>query len=192
LTLKKTKIIVLDRDGVVNEDSEEYIKSPNEWEPIKGSIQAIADLTANGFEIVIATNQSGLARGYFSEYDLANIHTKFLSLVEASGGFISAIFYCPHGPSAGCGCRKPKTGLLRKAETELKISLREEFFVGDSMKDLEAAQAFEMRPILVRTGKGRDTEADLCRTLRRSIPIFNDLSAAAKWIINSKSNMGTS
>ena len=192
MTLKKTKIIVLDRDGVVNEDSEEYIKSPNEWEPIKGSIQAIADLTANGFEIVIATNQSGLARGYFSEYDLANIHTKFLSLVEASGGFISAIFYCPHEPSAGCGCRKPKTGLLRKAETELKISLREEFFVGDSMKDLEAAQAFEMRPILVRTGKGRDTEADLCRTLRRSIPIFNDLSAAAKWIINSKSNMGTS
>jgi D-glycero-D-manno-heptose 1,7-bisphosphate phosphatase len=192
LTLKKTKVIVLDRDGVGNEDSEEYIKSPNEWEPIKGSIQAIADLTANGFEIVIATNQSGLARGYFSEYDLANIHTKFLSLVEASGGFISAIFYCPHGPGAGCGCRKPKTGLLRKAETELKISLREEFFVGDSMKDLEAAQAFEMRPILVRTGKGRDTEADLCRTLRRSIPIFNDLSAAAKWIINSKSNMGTS
>ena len=177
---------------MVNEDSEDYIRSPSEWKPISGSIQAIADLTAYGFEIVIATNQSGLARGYFNEYDLANIHTKLLSLVEASGGFISGIFYCPHAPSAGCNCRKPKTDLLKRAEAELKISLRGKFFVGDSMKDMEAAAAFEMRPILVRTGKGRDTEADLCRTLRRSIPIFNDLSAAAKWIINSKSNMGTS
>ena len=192
MTSNNSKVIVLDRDGVVNEDSEDYIRSPSEWKPISGSIQAIADLTAYGFEIVIATNQSGLARGYFNEYDLANIHTKLLSLVEASGGFISGIFYCPHAPSAGCNCRKPKTDLLKRAEAELKISLRGKFFVGDSMKDMEAAAAFEMRPILVRTGKGGRTETELSGDLRGAIPIFDDLSAATKWIISSKPDIRAS
>ena len=192
MTSNNSKIIVLDRDGVVNEDSENYIRSPTEWEPITGSIQAMADLTANGFDIVIATNQSGLARGYFSEYDLAKIHTKLLSLVEASGGFITGIFYCPHAPSAGCNCRKPKTGLLERAEAELKISLRGKFFVGDSMNDMQAAEAFEMRPILVRTGKGGRTEKELCGALRGTIPVFDNLSSATKWIISSGSNMRVS
>ena len=177
---RNTKIIVLDRDGVINEDSDDYIKSPTEWKPIKGSIQAIADLTAIGFEIIIATNQSGLGRGYFSEYDLANIHTKLLDLVEGSGGLISAIFYCPHSPDEACDCRKPKTGLLKRAEIELRISLNGKFFVGDSISDLEAAQAFEMRPILVRTGKGRVAESNLTAPLHGSVDIFDDLSAAAE------------
>ena len=192
MTSNNSKVVVLDRDGVVNEESKNYVRSPTEWKPITGSIEAIADLTANGFDIVIATNQSGLARGYFSEYDLAKIHTKLLSLVEASGGFISGIFYCPHSPSAGCNCRKPKTGLLKRAEAELKISLRGKFFVGDSMKDMEAAEAFEMRPILVRTGKGGRTEKELCGALRGTIPVFDNLSSATKWIISSGSNMRVS
>lgn len=180
---KNSKVIVLDRDGVINLESDDYIRSPDEWIPIEGSIEAIAALNKNNFRILIATNQSGLARGYFDEYDLANIHSKCCSMVEDSGGFISAIFFCPHLPDAKCACRKPKTGLLKQAETELEISLAGSFFVGDSEKDLETALAFNMAPILVRTGKGHNTESNLNEELRESTAIFDDLKSAVSWIL---------
>ena len=179
---------MLDRDGVINEDSDDYIKSPDEWIPIKGSIDAIARLTHNGYGIVVATNQSGLARGYLNEYDLAKIHSKCCGMVEKAGGLISAIFYCPHPPSADCSCRKPKTGLLKQAESELGVSLTGSFLIGDSMKDLEAALAFGMKPVLVRTGNGSKTELNLDDKLRSSIAVFDDLDSATNWILASNTN----
>src|SRR5690606_28430898 len=106
------KLVILDRDGVINEDSDAYIRSVDEWQPIPGSIAAIARLSRAGYRIAVATNQSGLARGYFDEFTLANMHALMLHLVEEAGGHIDALCYCPHGPDAGCRCRKPAPGLL--------------------------------------------------------------------------------
>ena len=177
------KTIVLDRDGVINEDSSSYIKTAEEWIPISGSISAIARLHQANFRVIIASNQSGLARGYFDEAALARIHDKMNSLVEDSGGVISAIFYCPHSPDAGCSCRKPKTGLLQRAEVEFDISLAGDYFVGDSLKDLQAAASFNMEPLLVRTGNGRQTEVSLSKEIRDQTHIFNDLESAVNWIL---------
>ena len=182
-TSENSKTIVLDRDGVINHDSSSYIKSAEEWIPISGSINAIARLHKENFRVIIASNQSGLARGYFDEAALARMHDKMNSLVEDSGGVISAIFYCPHSPDAGCSCRKPKTELLRRAEVEFDISLAGDYFVGDSLKDLQAATSFNMEPILVRTGKGRQTEVSLSEEIRNQIRIFNDLESAVNWIL---------
>ena len=155
--LKGSKTIVLDRDGVINQDSSTYIKSAEEWIPISGSINAIARLHQANFRVIIASNQSGIARGYFDEAALTRMHDKMNSLVEDSGGVISAIFYCPHSPDEGCSCRKPKTGLLNEQRLNL-ISPWPGVFCGDSLKDLQAAISFNMEPILVRTGNGRQTE----------------------------------
>ena len=177
------KAIVLDRDGVINEDSDDYIKTADEWQPIAGSLEAIARLHSAGYVVAVATNQSGLSRGYFDEYDLANIHQKMLALVEERGGVIDGIFYCPHGPGEGCGCRKPATGLLSQIETELDLQLEQAYFVGDSRKDLEAAIAFRMQPILVRTGKGRQTEQALLAEPLPGVSIFDDLQTAVDKLI---------
>ena len=181
--IEASKIIVLDRDGVINQDSYDYIKSAEEWTPIKGSIEAIARLHKRGYVVVIASNQSGLARGYFNETALAEMHDKLNLLVENAGGLVSAIFYCPHSPDDGCSCRKPKTGLLEQAEDELGISLVDSYFVGDSFKDLHAAWAFNMAPILVRTGKGRETESSLSRKLKSRTLVFDNLKSAVNWIL---------
>ena len=182
-TPEGSKTIVLDRDGVINRDSSSYIKSAEEWIPISGSINAIARLHKANFRVIIASNQSGLARGYFDEAALTRMHDKMNSLVEDSGGVISAIFYCPHSPDAGCSCRKPKTGLLQQAEVEFDISLAGDYFVGDSLKDLQAATSFNMEPILVRTGKGRQTEVSLSEEIRNQTRIFDDLESAVNWIL---------
>ena len=179
-----SKTIVLDRDGVINEDSSSYIKTAEEWIPISGSIDAIARLHQANFRVIIASNQSGIARGYFDEAALTRMHDKMNSLVEDSGGVISAIFYCPHSPDEGCSCRKPKTGLLERAEVEFDISLAGDYFVGDSLKDLQAANSFNMEPILVRTGNGRQTEIALSKEMRDQTRIFNDLKSAVSWILN--------
>ena len=185
-TPESSKAIVLDRDGVINQDSSSYIKSADEWVPISGSINAIARLHQANFRVIIASNQSGLARGYFDEAALTRMHEKMNLLVENAGGVISAIFYCPHSPDAGCSCRKPKTGLLRRAEIELDISLTGDYFVGDSLKDLQAATSFNMEPILVRTGKGRQTEISLSKEIRDKTAIFNDLESAVNWILKKR------
>lgn len=172
------KVVILDRDGVINQDSADYIRNADEWSPIPGSVEAIARLYRSGYKIVVATNQSGLARGYFDEYALANIHSKMCSMVEEAGGLIEGIFFCPHAPDAGCSCRKPGTGLLVQIEHELSCSLAGCIFIGDSSKDLQSAMAHGCKPALVRTGNGATVEADYDGVKQFSIPVFDDLQQA--------------
>lgn len=169
------KIIILDRDGVINEDSDEYIKSPDEWIPIPGSIEAIARLTAAGYRVLVATNQSGVARGMFSLQTLANIHQKMHSLVESSGGQVEKIFFCPHGPEDHCDCRKPLPGLFHQIAEYLGRSLQDIPAVGDSFRDLAAAEKGGALPILVRSGKGERTIAKHGNEL--NIPVYANLKA---------------
>lgn len=172
-------MVVLDRDGVVNRDSDEFIKSPAEWEPLPGSIEAIADLSQAGFLVTLATNQSGLARGLFDLAALDSIHEKFRELVKSHGGAVGGIFYCPHGPEDGCSCRKPATGLLRQIEARFACSLRDCWFIGDSLRDLQAARTHGCRPVLVRTGNGTKTEKLLKINDLESIYVFENLRHAA-------------
>lgn len=167
------KLIILDRDGVINEDSEQFIKSPEEWVPIAGSLEAIARLHREGYRVVVITNQSGVARGLFDTDTLMKIHAKMIESVRAKGGEIDSIFFCSHGPDDGCRCRKPLPGLFEEVSDRLKTNLHGVYAVGDSERDLVAARAVQARPVLVRTGKGK-------RTARKSkqldgVPIFDDL-----------------
>lgn len=175
------KLIVLDRDGVINEDSDEYIKSPDEFIPIPGSIEAIARLTQAGWRVVVATNQSGIARGYYDLAMLQRIHDKLHQLVAAHGGHIEAIFFCPHGPDDGCDCRKPKPGLFREIEDRLQIALHGAPAIGDSLRDLQAAGSAGAMPILVRTGKGERTLAE--GSALEDIPVYADLQAAVEELL---------
>ncbi|MCF6765715.1 D-glycero-beta-D-manno-heptose 1,7-bisphosphate 7-phosphatase [Thiotrichales bacterium 19S3-7] len=151
-------LIILDRDGVINEDSDQYIKSADQWHDIQGSIQAIAELTKLHIPIAIATNQSGLARGYFDLITLYEMHSKMLNKVKALNGMINYIAYCPHGPNDQCHCRKPNIGLLEEISNKLQIPLNQKvFFIGDSYKDIQAAITANITPILVKSGKGKKT-----------------------------------
>lgn len=179
------KLVILDRDGVINHDSPDFIKSVDEWQPIEGSLEAIAKLSRLGFTIVVATNQSGLARGLFDLDDLEAMHSKLSEMVETRGGSIAAIFYCPHGPDDGCSCRKPKTGLIDAIEVEFDVCAEGAPFIGDSLRDLETALAKDCHPILVRTGKGEETLNKLTTNPvegLESTPVFDDLAAAAAYI----------
>jgi len=176
-------LVILDRDGVINHDSDDYIKSVEEWLPIPGSIEAIARLSQAGYKVVVATNQSGLARGYFDEITLANIHSYMNSLVEHAGGNIDAVFYCPHGPDANCLCRKPLPGLLNQIEAEFNTNLENNFFVGDTEKDIDVALTKHCRPILVRTGKGTSTEKQLSAQKKALVIIVDDLASAVDFIL---------
>lgn len=171
------KLVILDRDGVINHDSDKFIKSPDEWVPIPGSLEAIARLNREGYKVVIISNQSGVARGLLDTDMLAKIHAKMIESVRAKGGEIEAIFFCPHGPDDGCRCRKPLPGLFEEVADRLKVSLSGVPAVGDNEHDVLAARAVQAQPILVRTGKGR-------RTARRSkqlkdTPIYDDLATFA-------------
>lgn len=177
------KIIVLDRDGVINHDSDNYIKSVEEFIPIDHSISAIVRLCEAGFKVVVATNQSGLARNYFDDERLSEMHHLLCTIVEKAGGVIDGIFYCPHHPNDGCSCRKPGTGLLQQIEKEFACKLQGCYFVGDSLQDIEAARAFGCNPILVRTGKGLITEQLLNESNDFSVPTDDDLSAAVSRIL---------
>ena len=174
------KVVVLDRDGVINQDSDDYIKTADEWIPVEGSIEAISALSTSGYRVMVATNQSGIGRKLFDEYALAQIHHKLCSLVEDAGGLIDGIFYCPHTPDQGCQCRKPATGLLQQIETEFECSLRGCTFVGDSYKDMQAALAFGCKPVLVRTGKGVQTEQRLREENLNEIPVYDNLACAVR------------
>ncbi|MEQ8955153.1 MAG: D-glycero-beta-D-manno-heptose 1,7-bisphosphate 7-phosphatase [Gammaproteobacteria bacterium] len=176
-------VIVLDRDGVINHDSDDYIKSPDEFEPIDGSLDAIALLSNNGFRLAVATNQSGLARGLFDHYQLARIHQKLLSAVEQQGGYIEGIFFCPHGPEEGCNCRKPRTGLIEQVENEFGESVLGCYLVGDSLRDLQAASTYGCVPVLVRTGNGKITEQELADKALGDVQVFDDLLAFARTLV---------
>ncbi|MEZ5489941.1 MAG: D-glycero-beta-D-manno-heptose 1,7-bisphosphate 7-phosphatase [Gammaproteobacteria bacterium] len=174
------KLVILDRDGVINQDSDSYIKSPEEWLPIEGSLEAIARLHEYGFKVAVATNQSGVARGLFDLYTLARIHQKMCNLAEESGGLIDGVFFCPHGPDQGCGCRKPQPGLLTQIASEFEVSLQGVPFVGDSLKDLQAARNAGCRPILVLTGKGRQTLETSDPAELSDVTVVADLREAVK------------
>jgi D-glycero-D-manno-heptose 1,7-bisphosphate phosphatase len=177
---ERAKLVVLDRDGVINEDSGEFIKSVPEWHPIPGSLEAIAALSRAGYRIVVVTNQSGIGRGLLTERALADIHARMSAAVRDAGGALAGIYHCPHHPDAGCDCRKPKTGLLQRVESDFGCSLAGVPFVGDRFSDLDAARAVGARAILVRTGTGAATEAALGE---RAVEVFDDLAAAARAIL---------
>lgn len=170
------KLIILDRDGVINEDSDAFVKSVDECQLIPGSVDAIARLSKAGFTVIVATNQSGLARGLFDEYALARIHQYIVEQVEEAGGKIAAFFYCPHGPDDNCSCRKPLPGLLNQAERELSLSVEGCYFVGDSLRDLQAAQAADCLPVLVTTGKGANTQTNGLPEALKHTPVYVNLS----------------
>jgi D-glycero-D-manno-heptose 1,7-bisphosphate phosphatase len=151
------KLVILDRDGTINQDSDQYIKSPAEWKPIPGSLEAIARLTQGGWRCVVATNQSGIARGLFDMATLNAIHAEMHRAVGRAGGRIDAIFFCPHAADSNCECRKPKPGLLREIASRLDVELEGVPMIGDALRDVEAAAAVGAKPYLVLTGKGRKT-----------------------------------
>jgi D-glycero-D-manno-heptose 1,7-bisphosphate phosphatase len=162
MSLSASKLIILDRDGVINEDRDDYVKSVDEWVPLPGSLEAIALLNQAGYQIAIATNQSGISRGYFTVNDLHAMHSKMEQLLKPLGGHIDSIFFCPHVDSHACDCRKPLPGLmkeiaLRYKRTGSKLPLLGVPIVGDSLRDLQAGIALGASPHLVLTGKGQKT-----------------------------------
>lgn len=173
--------VLLDRDGVINEDSEDFIKSPGEWVALPGSLEAIARLTRAGFRVVVLTNQSGIARGLFDESALNQIHAKMSAEVGAAGGSIEAVFHCPHGPSDQCDCRKPRPGMFLRFARQFATSLIGVPAIGDSLRDIQAASAVNASPILVRTGKG---EATLRQNPDLELPIVANLYEAATLLID--------
>ena len=175
------KLLILDRDGVINYDSDAYIKSVAEWIPLPGSIEAIAQLSKAGWTVAIATNQSGIARGYYDIATLEAMHARLRALVAEQGGEVGLVVYCPHGPDEGCDCRKPKPGMLKIIAEHYKVPLAGIWFVGDSLGDLEAAKAVDSQPVLVKTGKGEKTQA---KNLPVGTLIFDDLAAVAAELIN--------
>ncbi|TSA20221.1 MAG: D-glycero-beta-D-manno-heptose 1,7-bisphosphate 7-phosphatase [Betaproteobacteria bacterium] len=175
------KLIILDRDGVINFDSDHYIKSPDEWRPIPGSLAAIARLNQAGYRVVVASNQSGVGRGLFDMNTLNAIHSKMHKLVGQAGGRIEAVFFCPHGADAGCDCRKPKPGLFEEIARRCHSDLRGVPTIGDSLRDLQAGVAVGCRPYLVRTGKGLRTIAK--GGLPEGTQVVDDLAAAVDAVL---------
>ena len=177
------KLIILDRDGVINEDSDDYIKSVDEWQPLAGSIDAIARLSKNNYRIAVATNQSGIARGYFDMDTLMAMHEKMHQRVNDAGGVIDAVFFCPHGPDDDCECRKPKPGMYIDIGKRFRSDLKDVPVIGDSLRDLQAAEAVGARPILVRTGKGERTLNSLAGAAK-GMEVYDNLAAAVDALSN--------
>lgn len=178
--LFRPAFVILDRDGVINQDSPDYIKDPDEWLPEPGSIEAIARLTQQGIAVYVATNQAGLARGKFELPSLEATHQKMRETVAAAGGEIAGIRYCPHHPDDNCVCRKPAPGLLHMLADDFGLKLADGYFVGDSLKDLQAAEAAGSHGALVLTGNGQKTLAarpDFDR-------VFSNLAAFVDQILN--------
>ena len=175
------KLAILDRDGVINHDSEQYIKSPAEWRPIPGSIEAIARLNQHGFRIAVATNQSGIGRGLFDMATLNAINDKMMEMVFRQGGRIDALFFCPHTAVEECNCRKPRTGMLEEIAARFHTELKGVPSIGDSLKDLQAAEAVGAQPILVLTGKGKATKED--GGMPKKSLVFDDLGEASRYLI---------
>lgn len=180
------RLVILDRDGVINRDSDDYVKSLAEWIPYPTAIQAIARLSRAGWTVAVATNQSGIARGYYDETTLAEMHAELHRLVKDAGGDIAHIAFCPHGPEDGCHCRKPLPGLLEQIRVALGMeNLAGSWMVGDSLRDLQAGDSVGCRAVLVRTGKGERTLAKHSALTAPSsaTPIFDDLAAFVDWLL---------
>lgn len=173
------KIIVLDRDGVINEDSDNYIKHPDEWHPIPGSLEAIAQLKQRGWTVAVATNQSGIRRGYYNRQTLHAMHQKFQALLKSHAVKVDWISYSPYVADDCSPCRKPQTGMLRAIENRFGCSLQGQPMVGDTLADIRVAKAQSMQPFLVRTGKGMRTLASEESELE-GVPVYDSLAAAVE------------
>jgi len=181
------KLVILDRDGTINADSDQFIKSPEEWEPLPGALDAIARLNHAGWHAVIASNQSGLGRGLFDVASLNAMHAKMHKMLSAQGGRIDAVFYCPHSPDEGCRCRKPMPGLFEQIADRFGVDIKGVPVVGDGLRDLQAGVAAGCEPHLVLTGKGAEFKG---KTLPSEYPpgtrMHDDLAAFAEWLISSQ------
>ncbi len=175
------KLIILDRDGVINFDSVHFIKNPNEWIPIPGSLEAIALLNQNGYRVTVATNQSGISRGLYDMATLNAIHDKMYRALGQLGGRIDAVFYCPHANEDNCSCRKPNSGMFEDIGRRFGINLLGVPCVGDSLRDLVAGVNVGCKPILVKTGKGLETLQN--DNLPEGTLVYADLAEAVKYII---------
>jgi D-glycero-D-manno-heptose 1,7-bisphosphate phosphatase len=172
------KLVILDRDGTINHDSDNFVKSLEEWRPIEGSLEAIARLTQADYRIAVATNQSGIARGLFDTATLIAIHNNLQRAVAQVGGRIDAFFFCPHAADSACECRKPKPGMLLEIARRFNVSLETVYMVGDALRDLEAAAGAGAKPVLVLTGKGKKTQKE--GKLPPGTAVFEDLAAFAE------------
>ena len=175
------QLVILDRDGVINEDSDEYIKSVDEFVPLPGSLAAIARLNRAGYTVAVATNQSGVGRGLFDLATLGAMHDKLQRLLAKEGGKVDRIFFCPHTPDGACDCRKPLPGLMQQIAAHYKTPLTDVPVIGDSLRDLEAARAVGARPLLVKTGKGQRTLA--AGEGLDDVPVYADLAAAVDGLV---------
>jgi D-glycero-D-manno-heptose 1,7-bisphosphate phosphatase len=175
------KLVILDRDGVINQDSDSFIKSPEEWKPIPGSLEAIARLNHAGYQVILATNQSGVGRGLFEVSTLNAIHDRMHRALAHMGGRIDAIFFCPHSQEANCSCRKPRAGLLEEIARRFNVDLKGVPSIGDALRDLQASATVGAAPILVLTGKGAKTEAE--GGLPEGTQVYPDLAAAVRAIV---------
>lgn len=176
-------LVILDRDGVINRDRDDFIRCPEDWEPLPGSLEAIARLTRAGVRVAVATNQSGVGRGLFDEATLGSIHRRMEAEIVKAGGALDKIVYCPHHPDAGCDCRKPKPGLLLALARDYGRSLVGVPCIGDSRRDIEAAVAAGARPILVMTGNGERTRAALAPELPEC---YADLAGAVDRLLEER------
>ena len=183
-------LVILDRDGVINQDAADFIRSADAWRPLPGAPEAIARLHAAGWWIAVATNQSGIARGLFDARALAAIHDRMEQVIRQAGGRIDHVAFCPHGPADGCGCRKPAPGLIHDIEAALGMNARGAPFVGDALRDLRAARAAGCRPVLVRTGRGRQTERELDDEAAQGVMVFDDLAAFAEYWLRRSDHAG--
>ena len=170
------KLVILDRDGVINEDAPDYVKSPDEWHPIPGSLEAIAKLHQAEWRIFVVSNQSAVGRGLITLETLSKIHLKMDKALDDLGGRIDGLFFCPHTPAARCNCRKPKPGLLEDLAQRLRVKLTGVPFIGDTQKDVGAAKAVGAKPMLVLTGKGQATAQ--AKNFPADVPVYEDLAAA--------------
>jgi len=183
-------LVILDRDGVINEDSDAYVKSPAEWKAIAGSIDAIVNLKKTGYLVAIATNQSGIARGLFDLNTLNQINHKMITSIQAAGGAIDRIEVCIHGPQDQCSCRKPKPGMIIKILDHFGRVREPVCFVGDSLRDLQAAKNANIKPVLVKTGKGLATYQQLRQHHLTDITIYDDLQAFSQSLIKNRDEPG--
>ena len=177
------KMIILSRDGVINHGSASLIKSVDEWTPIDGSLQAMGRLYQAGYTLVVATNQSGIARGLYDVQTLHAIHTKMGRMLEQYGGQVESIFFCPHGPDENCACRKPNDGLFRDIMARYQRNLDDVPAVGDALRDIQAARSAGAQPVLVKTGKGEETLHKADPKELQGVPVYNDLQELADAIL---------
>lgn len=183
------KLIILDRDGVINQDRNDFVKSADEWIPIEGSMDAIAFLTEAGYTITVATNQSGIGRKYFTMQHLAEMHNKMHRLVQHAGGVIDGIWFCPHTAASECDCRKPKPGMICDILERFQAEASETWLVGDSLRDLQAIEAVGGRPALVLTGKGKKTLSEHGDDLPEKTQIFDNLMAFSQYLMHQEQEL---